>query len=208
MSDVKRYGFRQAFEWIQPLFGPDKYGEYIKYADHKRDLATAHARIAELETERDVWHKNYSDELAQRAACVKRIAELEAERDALISEIDSANAFFKARDNRVEMVVLRDSEHPKNVMHGLQLLADWFDAYYDDAGTGRDQLQVDCRLWADELEKQQERIAELEAAAKSHANACKQYLDCDAPLYRDALQTTYFALVAALHGEKGGDDAK
>jgi hypothetical protein len=64
--------------------------------------------------------------------------------DELAAAIESHNA----KNNATPM-----ASRPKNAIEGLRVLADWFDFVYEDAGTGRDTVQIDLRRWADEVEQ-------------------------------------------------------
>lgn len=73
------------------------------------------------------------------------------------------------------------TERPKELREGLLVLAEWFDAVYDDAKDGKNQVQQDLRRWADEYTRLEKlngefdsknaellaRIAELESNTKT-----------------------------------------
>lgn len=53
-------------------------------------------------------------------------------------------------------------DRPKTIPEGLQILADWFDAVYDEAGTDA-AVQSDLRDWAKKYIELDSRVRELEA---------------------------------------------
>ena len=52
----------------------------------------------------------------------------------------------------------RTSPRPKTAQEGLRFLAKWFDAKYEDSGTGTDTVQQDLRRWADDIDTKELRI--------------------------------------------------
>jgi len=64
---------------------------------------------------------------------------------------------------------------PKTAPEGLRVLADWFDAVYQDEGKG-DAVQQDLRRWADEFARLQaiaDRLSKTKAPPKCFAPAPK-----------------------------------
>lgn len=85
---------------------------------------------------------------------LKENAALEAESGSLQKYINQLESSIFEHNKR--MAAVPNIDPPENVIEGLRFLAVWFDAVYEDAGTGRDTLQQDLRRWADELESAQE----------------------------------------------------
>lgn len=49
----------------------------------------------------------------------------------------------------------------RTIQQGLRILADWLDAKFKDAGTGKDEVQSDLRRWANEVDGLQSEVESL-----------------------------------------------
>ena len=74
---------------------------------------------------------------------------IKADRDALVKEIEDYNA---------KQAKVPTSPRPKTAQEGLRFLAKWFDAKYEDSGTGTDTVQQDLRRWSDDIDTKELRI--------------------------------------------------
>lgn len=72
----------------------------------------------------------------------KENAALRAENEALKKSIEEYNT---------KMDKVPSRSRPSNPSEGLSFLADWFDAFYGDAGVN-DEVQQDLRKWAKEID--------------------------------------------------------
>lgn len=159
----------------------------------------------------------YRSLLIKDATLTKHIEELEADlkREAahhteIVSGLNKANADLDAESEALKKSI---SEHnkknesvptlgessPATVQEGLLFLARWFDAVYQDAGTGRDVVQQDLRRWAKEINDIESKNYALKKALSEHSKknesssalATEQFIEAAEGLYEHACRSPY-----------------
>lgn len=108
------------------------------------------------------YTEKYWKDVDFATACEK----IKEERDALRRELEAAKAEIVEFKKNIEehnaaMNKVPSRSRPETLEEGLRFLAEWFDAFYGDAGTGADVVQHDLRRWACDIDRL---IARLDAA--------------------------------------------
>lgn len=117
----------------------------------------------------------------------------------LENAIKEHNARAAAHNAKVDAVPSLDKP-PADAPTGLRFLAEWFDAFYGDAGTGEDRVQVDLREWADRFELLERLAKELRHASEHYKNVeiADDYDDDDLSFASAALSLAEAKIDAAL----------